>query len=133
MRLDTHSKRTMPIAASLIAAGPAVEIGEDYKLLDLNELITKGREGFLAFEVTGNSMVDHIHPGNLVFVDTWVDPKNGDVVASSVNGLTCIKILKVSGANLFLVSANKSYQPRQITANDNFHVLGVVKGHLSVY
>lgn len=133
MQLPTHSARRMPFALSLISAGPMAEIVDDYKFLDVNELITRGREGFVAFEVTGDSMVDHIHPGNLVFIDTWAQPKNGDIVASSVNGLTCVKRFQHSHKGLYLISANTEYQPREITANDNFHVLGVVKAHLALH
>jgi phage repressor protein C with HTH and peptisase S24 domain len=123
----------MPISRSFISAGPAAEICDDYSMLDINYLITNGREGFLAFEVTGDSMVDHIHPGNLVFVDTHAQPLNGSVVAASVNGLTCVKIFQRQPGGLYLISANKTYKPREVTSSDSFHVLGVVRGHLAVY
>lgn len=131
--LVTHSKAKIPTALSFISAGPAVEIGEDFHMLDVNELITRGREGFIAFEVTGDSMVGHIHPGNLVFVDTWAEPRNGDVVASNINGATCVKYFHRSDRGLYLVSANRSYSPREITRRDAFSILGVVRGHLALY
>lgn len=131
--LAVNSQRKIPLAQSFISAGPAVEIGDDYALLDVNEHITRGREGFVAFVVTGDSMVDHIHPDNLVFVDTNVEARNGDIVAADVNGLTCIKIFRHSMRGLYLVSKNADYQPRQITAKDSFHILGVVRGHLAMY
>ena len=133
MQLKPHSARTIPMATSMISAGLATEIVEDFQMLDINELVTKGRDGFVSFEVTGDSMVDNIHPGYLVFVDSWAEPKNGDIIASSVNGLTCIKIFQHSPHGLFLVSTNKNYLPRQVTAGDSFRVLGVVRGHLALY
>lgn len=133
MKLSTHSVRQLPLAFSLISAGSAAEVVEDHQFLDVNDLITKGRDGFVAFEVTGDSMVDTIHPGYIVFVDTWAEPKNGDIVASVVNGLTCIKIFRRARGNLYLVPANPEYEPRRITAQDNFWVLGVVRSHLAVY
>jgi len=133
MKLKTRSAHRVPLALSLISAGPAAEIGEDFRLLDINELVTRGREGYIAFELTGDSAIPDIQPGNLVFVDTWAMPRNGDVIASSVNGLTCIKIFQNSSKGLYLISKNTAYKPREITEKDTFHVLGVVRGHLAIY
>lgn len=132
-RLATHSHRTLPLAQSLLSAGPASEILENFALLDLNALVTKNREGFVAFTITGDSMVPTVQTGNIVFVDTWAEPRNGDIVAAECNGLTCIKIFQNGNKGLYLVSANPEYKPRKITPTDNFRVLGVVKGHLAVY
>lgn len=132
-RLATTSHQKIPLALNKIAAGPAAEIGEDFTLLDLNLLITKGREGFVAFEVTGDSNHPDIQSGYIVFVDTWAEPRNGDYVASTVNGLTCIKKFSIAGRSLRLVSTNQKYPPREVTAADTFSVLGVVRGHLAVY
>jgi phage repressor protein C with HTH and peptisase S24 domain len=105
-----------------------LSIDESFQLLDINALVTGGREGFAAFEVTGDSMVDHIHAGYLVFVDTWAEPRNGDIVAAVVNGLTCIKIFQQSTRGLYLVSANTECPPANI-----LDVLGVVSASLVVY
>lgn len=132
-QLALSSGRTVPIADSFIAAGAAVEIGDAHTLLDVNALITRGRDGFIAFEVTGDSMIDQIRPGNIIFVDTWAEARNGDVIAATVAGLTCVKIFQNTSHGLYLVSANADYKPREITARDNFHILGVVRGHLALY
>src|SRR4051812_28277425 len=116
--LSPHSKQTIPMAFSMISAGPAAEIGEDFQGLDVNSLITGEREGFAAFEVTGDSAAPHIQPGYIVFVDTWAQAKNGDLVASTVNGLTCVKRFQHSSKGLRLVSNNEAYPPREIHASD---------------
>lgn len=133
MKLHTNSRSHIPMATSLISAGTAIEIGEDYDLLDVNELITKGREGFIAFEVTGESMIDRIHPGNIVFVDTWIEARNGDIVAIEVNGRTSVKFFSSSRRGLYLVPANPMYSKQQLTHKDSCHVLGVVRGHMAIY
>lgn len=129
--LRAQSHLTIPLANSLLSAGPTSEIGDDFRLLDINFLVTSGREGFFAFEVTGDSMVDTIKPGALVFVDTWAEPRNGSIIAADVNGLTCIKIFQYSSSGLYLVSANIEYKPKEITSGDSFRVLGVVTYQLS--
>lgn len=131
--MSTHSKHKIPLAVSSIAAGPAAWIGEDSTLLDVSQLITKGREGYLAFRVTGRSMTDRIQPGDFVFVDTYKEPRNGDLVAAEYNGLTCVKIFQSSRNGLYLISSNKEYPPRKIVAEDGLRILGVVRGHLALY
>jgi SOS-response transcriptional repressor LexA len=131
--LAQHSKKRIPLAHSLLSAGEAAEISDDYQLLDVCELITNGREGFIAYEVTGDSMVSDILPGYIVFVDPFCEPRNGDIVASSVNGRNCIKIFNRKPNGLFLVSANTKYKPHEIRPSDNFFILGVVKAHLALH
>lgn len=128
-----HSKRKMPLAYSMLAAGEAVEMSDDYQLLDVSELITNGRENVVAYVVTGDSMVEFIRNGNIVFVESGREPQNGDIVASCVNGLYCVKIFQRGTNGLFLVSANKKYLPREVKPTDSFHILGVIKAHLAVY
>lgn len=131
--LNPHEESKIPLALSMISAGAASEVVEDFCLIDVNSLITGGREGFIAFEVTGESMVDYIHPGNIVFCDTWAEPQNGDAVACDVDGATCVKIFERRKTGLFLVSANRDYPERQITARDGLRILGVVKAHLALH
>lgn len=133
MKLATHSRNTVPTAISLIAAGPAVEIGEDYELLDINNLVTRGRDGYVAFQIDGDSMVEHIPHGSLIFVDSWRSPNNGDIVACSVNGKITVKIFQNTNKGLYLVPANPEHHRRQVTRHDNFHVIGVVRGSLTLY
>lgn len=106
---------------------------DDYDLLDVNDLITGGREGFCAYTVTGDSTVEFIKQGYLVFVDRSIVPVSGDIVASNINGKLHVKILEKQRRDLFLVSANKEYKPRRFVEIDGFQIPGVVKGHLAVY
>jgi|GEM_PF-5570625 len=131
--LKPRSARTIPYSLSPISAGAGIEIGEDYRDLDLNEFITGGREGFMMYEVTGDSASPDIRPGYLIIVDTWAEPRNGQYVASVINGLTCVKIFQQSTRGLYLVSKNAEYTPRRVTHQDSFRVLGVVRGHMAVH
>lgn len=131
--IATKSKHKIPLALSLLAAGDASEVCEDYELLDINELITGGREGYVAYRVTGDSMLESIKPGYIVFVDPYCEPKLGDTIVSRINGKNCVKIFERNRKGLYLISANKAYKPRRVTKLDDFQILGVVKGHLAVY
>ncbi len=124
----------IPLAHSLLSAGPAIEICDDgYALLDVNFLITGGREGYIAFIVTGDSMRDDILPGYIVFVDTLAEPKNGDTIAVNINGQNCIKIFERTDYKLRLVPKNCDYPVREVKASDLLHILGVVRRHLAIY
>lgn len=133
MTVSTHSpSKPIPLAYGLLSAGPAVMLTDDgYALLDLNFLVSGGREGCLAFVVTGDSMKPDIHQGNLVFIDTNREPRNGDFVAVSINNETCIKRFEREQQRLYLVPANGEYPTREVKANDSFHVLGVVTSHFA--
>lgn len=87
----------------------------------------------MAYRVTGDSMLEYIKPGYIVFADTYCAPQHGDVIVSRVNGKNCVKIFERNGNGLYLVSANKSYKPIKIRKSDDFYILGVVRGHLAVY
>lgn len=130
---SSHS-RQIPLAYSLLSAGPAVEVcDEGYALLDVNALICGGRDGFLAFVVTGDSMAEDIRPGYIVFIDTCCVPRNGDIVAVNVNGQNCIKIFEQRPNRLYLVPRNAEYPTTEIQPSDSLHILGVVRAHLAVH
>lgn len=131
LKVKTHSSSTIPLALSLLSAGRGFEVSEDFEPLDVNNLITKGREGFIAFILDGTSMLPHIRHGDLVFVDTWAIPQNGDTIVSNVNGQNNVKTFENSGRGLFLVPKNTEFKERQITQQDAFHVVGVVRAHLA--
>jgi SOS-response transcriptional repressor LexA len=131
--MASSSSKPIPLAYSLLSAGPAVEIDDGYALLDVNKLISGGREGCVAFVVTGESMREDILPGYIVFVDTNKEARSGDTVVVSINGEICVKILKHEQQRLYLVPKNGSYPVREVQPSDSFHILGVANGHLAVY
>lgn len=102
---------------------------EECAALDLNAVVTGGRDGFAAYVVSGDSMPEIPH-GSLIFVDTWAEGRNGSVIAAEVNGQICVKKFERSERRLRLVSTNDIYPPREIMHNEIFRVLGVVKAHL---
>ena len=128
------SQQAIPLALSLLSAGPAVELHDDgYVLLDTNLLLTGGRDGCLAFIVTGDSMRDDIQPGYVVVIDPNREPRNGDAVAVCINNETCVKIFEREQQRLYLVPKNGEYPTREVRADDSLHILGVVVGHLAIY
>jgi DNA polymerase V len=134
IELMPHSATArIPLAHSLLSAGPAVEITDDgHTMLDVNALIARNRK-CLALVVTGDSMRPDIHPGYIVFIDPTLRPRNGDTVVASVNGETCVKVFEQLHCGLFLVPKNADFPTKEVQPSDRFHILGVVKAHLCVY
>lgn len=128
--LTAVSKFKIPFKASFSPAGKPLGTWDGYEMLDVNELITKGKDGIVAYKVTGDSTLEEIRRDYLIFVDTASRPKNGDIVAASVNGIINVKRFKKEPDGLFLVSAK---HPRQIANKDAFQILGVVVNFLGFF
>lgn len=131
--LARRSRHLLPMYQSYLSAGPAVEITEDHALVDVAEMVTKGREGFALCQITGESMMSVIPPGAIVFIDTFAEPRNGSIVAASINGLVCVKEFRVKERKLYLVPTNHTYPTREVRETDSFHIIGVIKGCLSLF
>jgi DNA polymerase V len=89
-------------------------------------MICGNREGFVAYFITGDSMIERIRPGDLVVVDTLREPQSGDTVVAHLNGANSVKIFQRSQARLYLVPNNVEYERQEIKPTDDFTVLGVV-------
>lgn len=127
-----HSRSKIAFTRSLTSAGDSLTVDvEDTELLDINALITGGKETFVACSVDGNSMVDLIQPGDIVFVDTAAEVRNGSIILAIVNGYNYVKIYK---APLTLVSANDDYEPTEVRPpKDTMHIVGVVTGAVRTF
>lgn len=133
MQLAPRSEHLIPHSLSTIQAGPAAEVCDSFAMVDLNRLLTGDREGFVIYEVTGDSGAPHILPGHLVIVDTWLEPREGDWIAAEVDGLVAVKKFHHTRNGLYLVSQNPKYPPRKITEQNSFRVIGVITAHVGVH
>lgn len=130
--LAPQSRLNIPIALSKVSAGPASDFCEDYHLLDVCSLITQGREGYFACEVTGESALP-IVPGTIVFGFAYAEPRFGELVIIEVDGLVCLKKFEHSRKGLYLASNNgEQFPPIEITAENDIRILGVYRGHLQL-
>ena len=126
--MPNKCKYSIPIGEAPVSAGrPASVNTEDYGYLDVNAHVTQSKDTFLAFVVKGNSMVENFQDGDIVFADTACPPKHGDTVIASVDGMIFIKIFHQK-QRLYLVSNNPEYPDREIAPEQDFQVVGVVKG-----
>jgi DNA polymerase V len=122
------SQSRLPVYLEAVAAGsptPATDYVDEE--LDLYDHLTQHPDQTFCVRVNGDSMIGAgIHPHDLLIVDAALEPKNGSVAISVVNGEVTVKRLQWKGDLLFLVPENSNYQPLEITEDMNFQVLGVV-------
>lgn len=125
------SQRHIPLAHSVLTAGPASEFYDgEYDLIDLNALITNGREGFTSYYVSGESMDPTIPTGSLVLVDPYCQPHNGDPIVAIVDNKITVKTFQFEERRLYLVPTNPTFQVREVRPNEDLRILGVVTAHL---
>jgi DNA polymerase V len=132
--LAAFSNRKIPLGHALLPAGTGVDLmDETHDLLDVNQMITDGKEFYKSFLIDGDSMVDEIPPHSFVFVNTERQPEDGSIVVARVNGRHTIKIFERKNHGIRLVAANGKYLPQVISDQDDFSVLGVVEAHLVLH
>lgn len=122
-------------------AGPAVDISdqriEGYLRVSSTMLLRKRKADHLfALKVDGPSMnrvvIDgkRIEDGDYVIIDSSVvNPKNGDVVLSIIDGMANIKRFYRDETNkqvVLMSDSTQSFPPIYIHANDNYRVNGKV-------
>ena len=95
--------------------------------IDLNkELIANPSTTFYG-RVRGVSMLDAgISNGDILIIDKYIEPKDGDTVVCFIDGEFTLKYIKTDGETVFLVPANEKFKPIQITEDNNFCIWGVV-------
>ncbi|MFC2993677.1 LexA family protein [Halomonas tibetensis] len=87
---------------------------QDYegRTLDLNERLVKRAASTFFMTVTGDSMETlGIQAGDLLVVDSAIEPRPGHILVASVEGELVVKRYELQGNRTFLVSGNSRYPP----------------------
>jgi DNA polymerase V len=77
--------------------------------------------------VEGDSMQDAgIYDGNLLVVDKSLHPQDGDIVVCFLDGEFTLKYIQIEQDAVWLIPANKEFQPIKVTAGNEFIIWGIV-------
>lgn len=126
-QLDMNSPLSTASLLASVSAGSPVNISNELKRIDLNELLAGKDDKCLLLRITGDSMVDcGIADGDMVILSRERLPQNNDIVIAEYKGGFVIKRFQHSRNGLKLVPANPDYQPTDVTEADDFSVIGVV-------
>ena len=122
------NSRQIPFYESGVKAGfpsPAQDLADIG--IDLNGVIIPHPETSFLARVDGNSMEDGgILDNDILVIERSPDPKVGYVAICYINGEFTVKRISIQKGKLYLVPANKSFQPIAVEPCDDFIVWGVV-------
>lgn len=126
-RCELPSEVKIPFFDTLIPAGfpsPASDYAQ--KNIDLNELLITHPAGTYFLRVSGTSMVDaHINDGDIVIVDSSLEPRDRNIVIATVNGDFTIKTLQLTPV-VALLPMNAEYRPITFRDEEELQIFGVV-------
>ena len=124
---DTFVK--IPIIGRVAAGLPinAVENLEGSLVVDPSFL--KKAEDAFALRVKGDSMINAgINDKDLVIVSPKEQARNGDIVVAMLNDEATVKKFEFIKNKIRLIAENNSYLPIEVKKEDDFKLIGKVKG-----
>lgn len=119
----------IPVLGRVAAGLPinAVENLEGSLVVDPSFL--KKSENAFALRVRGDSMINAgINDKDLVIVSPNEQAKNGDIIVALINDEATVKKFEFINNKIRLIAENKAYQPIEVKSQDDFKVVGKVKG-----
>ena len=119
----------IPVIGRVAAGIPinAVENLEGSLVVDPSFL--KKAEDSFALRVKGDSMINAgINDKDLVIVSPREQAKNGDIVVAMLNDEATVKKFEFINNKVRLIAENNAYLPIEVEKEDDFKVIGKVKG-----
>lgn len=126
---DERAFIKIPVIGRVAAGIPinAVENHEGSLIVDPS-FLRKAEDAF-ALRVKGDSMINAgINDRDLVIVSPNEQAKNGDIIVAMLNDEATVKRFEVINNQIRLIAENNAYQPIEVNKQDDFKVVGKVKG-----
>ena len=125
---ELNSTIKLPFVNHGISAGfpsPAMDFMESS--IDLNQVLVENPIATFYVQVDGNSMIDAgIHDKDLLVVDRSLEPRNNKIAICLLDGEFTVKRIRLENNELFLMPENSSYQPIQVTEENQLIIWGIV-------
>lgn len=128
-RIDTAAEAQFTLCGDVKAGfpSPAEDVGEK---LDLIQLLVRHKASTFFFRVSGVSMVDAgMDEGDIIIVDRSLSPYNGCKAVCYLDGEYTVKAVEIADKTVRLLPANQNnatYQPIEVTADNQFAIWGIV-------
>ena len=117
----------LKIFDSRVPAGLPASADESYEVFDFENYMRADNERTFMLRVSGDSMIGAgIYDGDLIAVDTKIQPTHGLIVVAIVDGCYTVKCLRRKGNKYYLKAANPNY--KDIYPESEFKIAGVVTG-----
>jgi len=126
---DDNAFVKIPVIGRVAAGIPinAVENLEGSLVVDPSFL--KKAEDAFALRVKGDSMINAgINDKDLVIVSPREQAKNGDIVVAMLNDEATVKKFEFINNKIRLIAENNAYLPIEVKREDDFKLIGKVKG-----
>lgn len=118
----------LPLADEGIRAGfpsPAQDFMD--VAIDLNKELIKHPSSTFYGRVRGDSMIDAgVSDGDILVIDRSIEPNDGDMAVCYIDGEFTIKYIRMEKDIIWLVPANRKYEPVKVTPANNFLIWGIV-------
>ena len=128
-RIDTDAEAKFALCGDVKAGfpSPAEGIAEN---LDLIKLLVRHKASTFFFRVSGVSMVDAgMDEDDIIIVDRSLSPYNGCKAVCYLDGEYTVKQVEIQDKQVRLLPANQhnaTYQPIEVTPDNQFAIWGVV-------
>ena len=126
---DERAFIKIPVIGRVAAGIPinAVENHEGSLIVDPS-FLRKAEDAF-ALRVKGDSMINAgINDRDLVIVSPNEQAKNGDIIVAMLNDEATVKRFEIINNQIRLIAENNDYLPIEVNKEDDFKVVGKVKG-----
>lgn len=118
----------IPLVDSSVHAGfpsPAQDYIQDK--LDINSIVISHPSTTFCAHVEGDCMIDaNIHDGDIAVIDRSLEPHNGSMVVSFIDGEFTLRYIEITDKGIFLRSANPNYKKIKVEEGNDFMIWGVV-------
>jgi DNA polymerase V len=122
------SMEKIPLFTMSVSAGIPVPVESDIEReVDLNEFLVEHPSATFFAKVHGYSFEEAgIMDGDILIVDTNIEPSDGRFVVVLINNELTVKIFRVVDGRTYLQSHDKKFVPQDIEPFISFNVMGVV-------
>jgi repressor LexA len=119
----------IPVLGRVAAGLPITAIENMEGSLVVDPMFLKKAEDAFALRIRGDSMINAgINDGDLVIVSPNEQSKNGDIIVAMLNDEATVKRFELKDKKIKLIAENNSYLPIEIKSEDDFKIVGKVKG-----
>lgn len=128
--LDSESVFLKIPVIGRVAAGLPINAVENLEgSLVVDPAFLKRAEDAFALRIRGDSMINvGINDGDLVIVSPNEQARNGDIVVAMLNDEATVKRFELIDKKIKLIAENSAYTPIDIKSEDDFKLIGKVKG-----
>ena len=119
----------IPVIGRVAAGLPITAIENMEGSLIVDPAFLKKAEDAFALRIRGDSMINAgINDGDLVIVSPNEQSKNGDIIVAMLNDEATVKRFELKDKKIKLIAENNAYLPIEIKSEDDFKIVGKVKG-----